>query len=141
MDLCFGVRACLEHGPLGDQLWSAATSAKNYALHAVPNRINLEPAMTTEAERLGEQIKAAMRASLMSNKVEAKQVANVDLLVALAQQAQEAQEPVAWLYKGIAPHTNGKLHASEARAKNLETRWWVELGPICLCANPKENQT
>jgi hypothetical protein len=40
--------------------------------------------MNTAASSLDEQIKAAMRSSLMNNKVEAEQSANVDSLVALA---------------------------------------------------------
>jgi hypothetical protein len=43
-----------------------------------------------------------------------------------------AAQPVGWLYKGTAPHTQGRLVFHKDRAANLETRWWVELGQVYL---------
>lgn len=43
-------------------------------------------------------------------------------------------EPVGWLYEGIAHHTKGKWQFRKQRCANLETRWWAEVGPVCLAA-------
>jgi hypothetical protein len=49
----------------------------------------------------------------------------------------EPQEPVGWLYEGIASHTRGKSVFKKTREMRLETRWWQEKGPLYTAPQPR----
>jgi len=48
------------------------------------------------------------------------------------------EEPIGWVYKGIAAHTTGRHVFEQQRIKKLEERWWEELGPVYLSSPPQE---
>ena len=59
------------------------------------------------------------------------------------------QEPVGYLYEGIAYHTQGKKQFAEKQPSRLEQRWWRLVGPVytfpptqqheCSRSHPHEN--